>query len=924
MSRKARPPRFREHRLLSHLLDDIARLPIVSSRAEWLPLLRQIQRGVQLSALRGEDDAETLRHLQRKLHQEISELNGYCRSQRRQALDVPQFARELDNLFIDANFTPALPVLPSPYSPHHRRDGLAQEHEDRAWTIAYLLTLLPLEYRGDYLTAVLTPDISDYFAQIEAAYQTAKNTLVEGTLRLVLTIARLYIGKGLTYLDLVQEGVTGLMRAAESHREQRGAHFQHYASAWIRQAITRAIADQSRLIRLPVHMHEAIAQLVKQWEETADRLGRPPTVLEFGLAQGWLSPEDIEVLNRSSRVQELRRRTRDLWPYYMGLGENVQDGRKEVKQTIEAEVDASRESAEPDGAYTAVSHGQDSGNSNSDPDQKKRTAEVEREIWDRLTEELGHKPSFCQFAVAIGKMTPAEAHLYVSTRTEEFTTTVAAAHKSLRMTFKQIFRIQIADAGYYPLEWSVDSLGADEFGEAGLAAFPDNSYEQLHQQIATEWLGQILQKLCRGLSSRENLVIQQRFGLDGHQGKSLEEVGQELYVTRERIRQIEVKALQRLQHPLRVRTLRGMLLDDVDLSLAVWERHREKVLNELARRARWEAETKLHEARWERRMVEQLLQQRVQRGRRRLYNTFSQRGRAELFRQILTQAGEPLHYSVIHERALADLPEELGFSKSTTYATLFYHPYFHGYTKGTFGLVEWKGTVETAAGIRVFTHCPEPLLSTSGDPRSFFETVLMGQAWLQARPAMSARQFYLDMLAWANHSQQNVFEAQTAFDAWYAVGLLAPMDYTTSPDTPLQLTLPSGMRLPELRAHCLDRLCRLVPRMAELLLVLEQVARPTLATIQCILFGSEKAGYDVPARLRLLAAFDAVRKEGDVWRLGAPGKAALAAHLPQDLPDFDVQIAVDEPESVPVEVEWLEDLEHLSDTSVGLHSVLDS
>jgi hypothetical protein len=459
-----------------------------------------------------------------------------------------------------------------------------------------------------------------------------------------------------------------------------------------------------------------------------------------------------------------------------------------------------------------------------------------------------------------------------------------------------------------------------------MAAVPDDSYEQLHAHVAWAWLGSSLHDLSSELTSRFREVVQRRFGLDGYQEQTLEEIGWEYQLTRERIRQIEYKALQQLKHPVRTHKLSGMLAEDIDLSQVVWERHRAPILDELERRWKRELEAKADAARWERQSVDQLLQQRMPRGYRRLYNTFSQRGRAELFRQVLLQAGEPLHYSAIHERALADLPEEFGFSKSTTYATLFYHPAFHGYTKGIFGLVEWRGTVETSDGVRIFTHCPEPLLNASGDPRSFFENVLLGQEWLKMRPSLSARQFYLDMLGWANRSHENVFDAQAAFDAWHAVGLLAPVAYAASPDAPPRLTLPSGMRLPELRAYCLDQLFRLVPRMSELLLVLEQVARPTLATIQCVLFGSEKAGYDVPARLRLLAAFDAVRKEGDVWRLGAPGKAVLAAHPPQDLPDFDVQVIVDESDDTPVEieVEWLEDIDHFTDPSLMFQSVFDS
>ncbi len=138
-----------------------------------------------------------------------------------------------------------------------------------------------------------------YVLEVHAQYQQAKRALSEGNLRLVVSIAKKYRNRGLSFLDLIQEGNAGLMRAVDKFEYRRGFKFCTYATWWIRQAITRAVADQSRTIRIPVHMVETMSKVRNVSRQLLQRLGREPTIEETAQEAGCAVDEARRVLAMS-------------------------------------------------------------------------------------------------------------------------------------------------------------------------------------------------------------------------------------------------------------------------------------------------------------------------------------------------------------------------------------------------------------------------------------------------------------------------------------------------------------------------------------------------------------------------------------------------------------------------------------------------
>ena len=169
-------------------------------------------------------------------------------------------------------------------------------------TVEPSLDSLRLYLRSIGKVPLLTADEEVYLAKrIERGDMAAKTQMIEANLRLVVSIAKSYLGRGLTFLDLIQEGSLGLIRAVEKFDYRKGFKFSTYATWWIRQAVTRAIADKARTIRIPVHMVEKLNKVVHIERQLVQRLGREPLPEEIA-DELEITPEEVREIQRMSQL----------------------------------------------------------------------------------------------------------------------------------------------------------------------------------------------------------------------------------------------------------------------------------------------------------------------------------------------------------------------------------------------------------------------------------------------------------------------------------------------------------------------------------------------------------------------------------------------------------------------------------------------
>jgi RNA polymerase primary sigma factor len=274
--------------------------------------------------------------------------------------------------------------------------------------------------------------------QIWARSEEAHSAIIRANLRLVVSVAKRYIGRGSSFLDLIQEGNIGLLRAVSKFDPTRGFKFSTYATWWIRQSISRSIADQARTIRIPVHIFESLNRLLRIQRELIQKLGREPTSKDIALEAGYLEPKDRQMILR-----------------------------------------------------------------------------------------------------ALAESTPVEADLR-----RRWNRAAAKVNRILRAMEEPM---------------SLDSpVGSEDSSQLG-DFIEDEEAQEPMDAAAREMLRESMKIALAVLSERERQVLELRFGLVDGKDHTLEEVGQYFNVTRERIRQIESKALRKLRHPTRSRHLRDFL-----------------------------------------------------------------------------------------------------------------------------------------------------------------------------------------------------------------------------------------------------------------------------------------------------------------------------------------------------------------------------
>lgn len=262
----------------------------------------------------------------------------------------------------------------------------------------------------------------------------------------------------------------------------------------------------------------------------------------------------------------------------------------------------------------------------------------------------------------------------------------------------------------------------------------------------------------------------------------------------------------------------------------------------------------------------------------------------DLMEEVLEEAGVPLDVNTVLERV--NPLREAKFASIMIY--LGTHEKFTSYGGGLYGLAKWRHDERKLdeSGELVFSYCPPPLLPSRGNARVFFDSILIGRKLLTEKPGLLPRAFHAEMLAWAEQAPTRERDVQSAFDAWYAAGLIAPVNLIDENPQPVQLMIPAHMKLHEVRMHSLNKLCRRILKTVQLLYVLDRATNADTKMLKAVVFNESHQGLDILLRLNMLAAFEAVRADGSNWRITDVGWAALQANPPQELPDFSYSMVV--------------------------------
>lgn len=869
----------------TYFFQDVAQLPIIQGKSEYLPLTRRIHRASVLKRLVALTPEATFARILNRQTRIIGELNQNCAKLSLPKLDTAALSEEIEPFLNDPDqeFPPS--VLRS-IGRHERLDKEQREQiEGLGWRSVFLLSLFPKELRIVRQDVQYVPAVRHYFREIHATGREAKAELAKGTLRYVTAIARLYIGQGVDFLELVQEGYLGLLIAAERFNERQASHFQHYAANWIRQRIGRYIALNGRLIRVPVHYREEAVQLQRIHDQICENNRGQFDQWRFFQEVGWLTAEEVEVTSapRIGAIQD------------QDIGALV-DRLDDYYRVLERHRDPAGRRLQP------VDH---------------KLLETINDTSALIQKRTGAPPSLFELFVELGWAKPGQETKFLKvmdsyTQHQKEQAVIESERKRLTSILQKAFRrydtFRLSTREPHSLDRPPQNLPRwERYREARIEDFivESDSWNTLrHMDIPTK---QLLWALSR-LNEREREIIELRFGLHGGISLTLEEIGQRFGVTRERIRQIEAKAFRKLNHPI----VTNLLKDTWEASIAHDEtingiaERLNSTLNQVLEANELNELDSLTASDAESRRIERLRQQYIQGGRRRVPRTDNY-SRPQMFRNLLEEVGEPTYYGELHERAMKLAPNAITFSKNATYATLFYHKFFRSFGNGTFGLAEWEETANNGHGATL-QYCPQPLLPVNPYPNAFLDSILVGRDILQTN-RLTAREFWSEMLLWAQRDNNSAVDPQAAFDLWYAAGLVDHIHFGKHSAKMLTLTLSPDLKLQEVRRTCIETLCRRMQKMTELLLTITRIPQPTIERIQRVVFGDPRLGFDITNRLLVLNALDAVQTVADVWEITDLGRAALKACPPQELPDFGEMEGYSEAENEQDEDDWEADLD---------------